>query len=378
LRVTAGPDVGPAAFSEDSMKHALHAMRKLAWVALCLATIATAATVAVAAADAPRPPQQPAQGPGGAAYAHGKVIAREVKDGAQGWWLFTPSDPVPRSAPVVVFCHGWGAMNPRTYRAWIDHLVRRGNIVVYPLYQDSLRTPPDTFLPNAIAALKDAFAELGSGAEAIRADLDRVAVVGHSAGGVLAAEIAAVGVARGLPTIRAAMPVEPGDGSRGGRHRATVPMLDLAPMPRDTLLLVVVGADDHLAGEALGLRVYDEARELPRSNRNVLELESDDHGTPALVANHAAPSATRVGLAQPPSPLRIRISRRLGGGESDLRNAGAVDAMDWYGTWKLLDALTDAAFYGTHRDIALGGSAAQTSMGTWSDGVAVKPMRVLR
>jgi fermentation-respiration switch protein FrsA (DUF1100 family) len=351
-------------------------MRTLAWLALGVALALAAATSAFAA-DAPAPPQQPSRGPGGADYAYDGVVAEEIKDGADGWWLFKPSTQVRERVPVVVFCHGWGAMNPRTYRAWIDHIVRRGAIVVYPLYQDSLRTPPDAFLPNTIAALKDAFARLR--VDGSLADLDRVAVVGHSAGGVLAAEVAAVAAARGLPPIRAAMPVEPGDGSRGAQHRAMVPLADLSTIPGATLLLVLVGADDHLAGEALGLRIYDEAQALPAANRNVVELESDDHGAPALIANHAAPSAYASGVAPAePTKARLRLAKRLGGGMADLRNAGVVDAMDWYGPWKLFDALTDAAFYGTHRDIALGGSTAQVSMGTWSDGVAVKPMQVLR
>jgi hypothetical protein len=89
-------------------------------------------------------------------------------------------------------------------------------------------------------------------------------------------------------------------------------------------------------------------------------------------------SEPAAGYVAHPSALRQRVSRWLGGGTSDLRNAGTIDALDWYGTWKLLDALTDAAFHGTHREIALGGTPAETSMGTWSDGVPVKPMRVLR
>ena len=99
-------------------------IKALALSVLCV----FAASATAIAVPAPTPPQQPAHGPGGADYAHGHVDARLVKDGAQGWWLFTPSNPVPKSAPVVIFCHGWGAMNPKTYRAWIDHLVRRGNI----------------------------------------------------------------------------------------------------------------------------------------------------------------------------------------------------------------------------------------------------------
>ena len=55
---------------------------------------------------------------------------------------------------------------------------------------------------------------------------------------------------------------------------------------------------------------------------------------------------------------------------------GRIDALDFYGTWKLLDGLTDAAFHGTHREYALGNTAQQRFMGKWSDGVPVKELIV--
>jgi hypothetical protein len=44
----------------------------------------------------------------------------------------------------------------------------------------------------------------------------------------------------------------------------------------------------------------------------------------------------------------------------------------------LFDALSDCAFHSRECATALGGGPAQIDMGTWSDGVPVKPMRVLR
>lgn len=348
---------------KHEIDHALP-LRHAAFAAcLFLATLITPAY-----AVAPHPPMQPADGPGGAAYNHAGVIAREVRSGAQGWWLFTPSDPKPASAPVVVFCHGWGAMNPKTYRAWIDHIVRRGNIVVYPNYQASLFTHGDEFLPNAVAGVRAALADLQAGGAGIRPQLDHLAAVGHSAGGLLSAELATVAASQGLPPFRAVMPVAPGDGSRNGRRRASIPTIDLSPMPAVTLLLVVVGADDHLAYEKPGLHIYDAAVQVPAANKNVLELESDRHGSPPLIANHAAAGGTLD--SRPPRARRALIR--------DFEHAGRVDALDWYGTWKLFDALSDAAFYHRERNVALGGGPAQLSMGRWSDGVAVTPMRVLR
>jgi len=336
--------------------------------ALLTAALATAAVSLPALAATPTPPAQPAHGPGGADYAHAHVVAREVDKSARGWWLFTPADPVPATAPVVVFCHGWGALDPNGYRAWIDHIVRRGNIVVWLNYQDSLREPGAQFLPNAIAGARAAFADLDAGGAGIRADREHVAIVGHSAGALLSAELAAIAAREGLPMFRAVMPVQPGDGSRDGKRRATIPSADLAPIPAATCLLVVVGADDHFAFENLGLHVYDAALHVPAVNKNVLELETDRHGAPALVANHFAPAA----------PAHAHEPRRDPALFAEFEHAGAIDAMDWYGTWKLFDSLSDCAFFGRECDIALGGSAAQTSMGTWSDGTPVKPMRVLR
>ncbi|HLP06848.1 MAG TPA: hypothetical protein VK178_01690, partial [Opitutaceae bacterium] len=52
----------------------------------------------------------------------------------------------------------------------------------------------------------------------------------------------------------------------------------------------------------------------------------------------------------------------------------ATNALDYYGTWRLFDALCAAAFENKFREIALGGGAAQLDMGQWSDGTPVKPL----
>ena len=76
-------------------------------------------------------------------------------EGDKEFWLFEPADPTPRSAPVVVMIHGFGAMSPNIYGAWIEHLVRRGNSVVYPRYQANLKTSVDTFTANTVHAVRN-------------------------------------------------------------------------------------------------------------------------------------------------------------------------------------------------------------------------------
>ena len=55
-----------------------------------------------------------------------------------------------------------------------------------------------------------------------------------------------------------------------------------------------------------------------------------------------------------------------------------VDAMDYYGCWKLFDGLCDAAFKGKNRQFALGGTTQQKYMGKWSDGKEVVKIEVLK
>ena len=55
----------------------------------------------------------------------------------------------------------------------------------------------------------------------------------------------------------------------------------------------------------------------------------------------------------------------------------APDALDFYGFWKLFDALTDAAFHGRNREYALGNTPQQRYMGAWSDGRPVTELVVL-
>ena len=53
-----------------------------------------------------------------------------------------------------------------------------------------------------------------------------------------------------------------------------------------------------------------------------------------------------------------------------------VDALDYYGFWKLFDGLCNAAFYGKEIKYALGNTPEQRFMGRWSDGTPVKELVV--
>ncbi|WP_324717339.1 alpha/beta hydrolase [Carboxydochorda subterranea] len=362
-------------------------MRPLHRWAMAAATLAIGLAQALALAAPPAPPRQPASGPGGRDYSHARVVMSRGGVADREYWIFEPADPAPVQAPVVVFLHGWGAMLPDPYGAWIEHLVRKGNIVVFPRYQATLTTPPRSMTDHAVAAVRQALGQLSSGRH-VRPDTRRFAVVGHSLGGVLAANLAVRARYGQLPLPKAVMVVEPGDPPETAiwfaRKQPSI-MEDYAGIDPGTLLLVVAGDADRTVGERTARTVFTLAQ-VAAGNKNYVIVHSDRHGRPALVADHYAPAAL-VPQDAPEAPeitvvpawmqsVALRLLGLVTGRVDVTRSVGPPDALDYFGFWKLLDALLDAAFYGRCRAVALGDTPEQRFMGTWSDGVPVRPLEV--
>lgn len=329
-------------------------------ICLCAGTALAIGLVAMtagpsAADDGPTLPTQPPQrahGPGSSDYSHAGFETSKFGQGARQYWLFTPKDPMPAEAPVVVFLHGWAAMEPAAYGAWIKHLVRRGNIVIYPKYQDGLGSLPNSFADNAVAAVHDAIAKLRAGS--VQPDLDHLAFVGHSMGAIMSANIAQNPTRFDLPAPKCLFLAEPAFEPILGRYHQIEPA---------TLIVVVVGSDAKRDGSAQ--RILCGSTRVPATNKNYVALASDLHGTPPLISDHFAPCSAET----------LDGSRgKVKGTEWQGRTR---DVLDHFGYWKICDGLIDAAFRGVNREYALGDSQELRFMGTWSDGTPIEPARVL-
>jgi dienelactone hydrolase len=229
--------------------------------------------------------------------------------------------------PLVLFLHGWGATEPRFYGPWVEHLARAGNAVIYPRYQDSFAEPPTQVLGNALVGVRTAL-------EHLDADPDSLVVAGHSAGGGLAADYAAVARRVGLPPPRAVLSIYPGRAFRG--IRAAIP--GAGPVPEGTELVVLTGSRDSVVDPRDARAIYAAAETEQRKLETITARGARDHigpqrSTPvaqrefwrrldALITRARAPSQRRAAWRRSRRPGRRarRAAPRAGGG----RRTGAA------------------------------------------------------
>ncbi|MEL7020837.1 MAG: alpha/beta fold hydrolase, partial [Bacteroidota bacterium] len=272
----------------------------------------------------PTQPTQPLSGPGGQSYVCDSVRFQDFAQKADGYWLFEPQSPDIDSAHLVVFLHGYGAYNPMIYGDWIEHLVKKGNIVVFPRYQKNLISPRASKFPrNAAKAIRDVITELQTPGH-VRPITSHLTLIGHSYGGVIAANLSVNYEQYQIPQPKAALLCSPGSGPLKGARLDSYHQL-----PEDLNLLVMVSEYDYVVGTEFGLLVYETAIHTP--HRNLLVQRRDTYGKPAVNAGHNETYSFNKAYDSGNFNWTAQRAERV----------SKLDVVDFYGYWKLADALMD-------------------------------------
>ncbi|WP_167021670.1 alpha/beta hydrolase fold domain-containing protein [Chitinophaga sp. Cy-1792] len=308
-----------------------------------------------------RQPDQPMEGYGSSSYTSSTVIKKNCDDGNTGYWLYLPSDPMPKEAPVIVFNHGYGAWNPACYGAWIKHLVKKGNIVIFPRYQSTIVTNPATYTNNAAAAINRALKLLAADSTLPQPIKGKIAYIGHSYGGVIAANLAMTPATYGVPPPKAIMLACPGTGNA---PQGALP--SYKSMSSKVKMLLIVEEKDNSAGTTFADMLYSSTTYIPAANKTMITHMADPYGYPAITAEHGEAAATDMTFDSGQRNNIITLSF----------TSTRVDATDYYCYWRLTDALLDCAFHQQGCDNVYGDSTLVTNMGNWSDGQPLKPLVV--
>jgi pimeloyl-ACP methyl ester carboxylesterase len=359
---------------------------------------AAAAFVALVASQAKAltSPTQPKTGPGASLDATGEVVKRAVGKPGEVTYVYHMASAPERGRKVVVFLHAWGAANPIIYGAWIEHLARRGHLVLYPGFQEVGGTKPKDATDRAGALIKSALAELASDPQA-KPDAAQTFYLAHSAGTGVAVNLAARANALGIEPPKLVFATMAGGISKDETSRG-IALADLSKIPPTTNLVMMSGDQNNLAADRHSRRILREASEVPPARKLFMRSASDDHGFPSLTATLASPAGPKDGYGydtiklvvpeappqldargrrvRPPPPPRVAwsVEAQLTGEQRTLLQQlqrNTVDTLDWLAYWRTFDILLDASAAGS--DLAgLRQDPSFLDMGRWSDGWPVR------
>lgn len=255
--------------------------------------------------------------------------------------IFLPAE-TSGPVPVVFFAPGFSRNDSDTYGALIRHIVSRGYAVVFTAYQVVSLDPTLHELRYAtiFAGFEEAVKRYGQ-----YLDTTRVGFMGHSygAGAVPALAWKAINEKGWGKAAAFLFPMAPW-------YYFNISLKRFINFPAHVKLLMQVYEGDDLCDHRIAKEIFDRIN-LPASEKDFVMLMTEERNSYRLGAEHGA----------------------MYGGDGRER----LDALDYYGVWRLFDALADYTFNGNEagKKIALGnGSAAQRYMGLWPDGQPVRQM----
>lgn len=200
------------------------------------------------------------------------TVRTDVGRGATGAAIFRRAgSDAGASGPVVVLLHGWSRVDPRIYGPWIGHLARGGATVIFPAYQTAPYLDTVSPLANTLAAVTVALRRVALAR-------GRLVVAGYSAGGALAADLAASARAAGLPAPAAVLSIYPGRSLPGIPLR--IPPVSARNIAPGTRLVLLAGERDRLVGTGVARQIARTATRARVTLRIVRDDAVDRHGAP--------------------------------------------------------------------------------------------------
>lgn len=319
---------------------------------------------------APLPPEH---GPGSANSPHASVqrlvLGKDARDPLHTV-IYIPTEPQPARAPVVLFLHGYFDAQPEPYELMLQHLARKGFIVIYPSYGHPLK--PQDWAQHARDAMLKALLTLEQ-ETTVTPDRSLVAFVGHSIGGILALHLAQKNQsdpAFALPQPRLIITLDAAGSTSLAYPFISIDKDSLSRLPKETWLLLVMAEETYHYREKDPDRCADPSKtptencsaflinrlaflksdKIPLAQKSALMIPSDQEGEVKLRSEHNAVQGDCGFFAKP------------------------IDAVDTWGYWKLTAGALSHVLLADPRDYAFAESEDRRAFGTWSNGRKARPI----
>lgn len=296
---------------------------------------------------------------------HKKIEVLTVGEGIERAYVFIPQSPTPKGAPLVLFHHGWLGMNPKNFGGLIDLMVRRGAVVIYPVYQDGDHTAPQMVTElaaradaSALKAIKERYPHL--------LNTNKTLYFGFSMGSSISLNIALDAERYGLPAPKALVLTAPGDAHHVAHGALAASILGpLESLSGDLPTVLVSGADDPI-GAPTARAIAARLCHLPAERRTLILFPSDTESGTHIQAGHGSPGApdSRYDFGNSRARVTNSIPYRNGFEES-----ASLNLLDYYGYWRITTRMLDwVAGSSKYPDELFSDSPENRFLGNWPSG----------
>ena len=311
-----------------------------------------------------------------AAERHKAVRIVAVGAGAQRSYIFAPHEASAKDLPLVIFLHGWQGTNPKNFGALIDHLVLRGSVVLYPVYQRDAEDDPQAITSRADKSLQAALEWL----ERERPGLVRqgkALYFGFSMGASMAVNLAARTAKGQLPQPYALLLSAPGDAHHV--HRGARSMVERSPaqLPLSIPMILMTGSEDTTIGVPTAYAYWNAICSQRRRNKTLVLFPAGTSGTQVIRSMHGMPGAPdpRYDLPDIDAPLPDTVLVA----QDAIASNPSLNVLDFHGHWKIITGAFDGLRDGHEPPQWLFVDSAQLRhLGAFSDGSPFPPSHLER
>jgi hypothetical protein len=180
-----------------------------------------------------------------------------------------------------------------------------------------------------------------------------------------------------LPAPRALALIAPGDAhhvAHGSEGRTILGPIEM--LPPDLPVALLTGAADTSIGLPTARALASRLCGIRADRRVLMVLPSGEHDGQKVNAGHGSPGApdSRYDFALTSQDIPARIS-----GRSGFEASASLNQLDFYGYWKVVDALIDGLAQGRLSDAVFGnGTPRQVYLGRWPDGTPYPAAQIER
>ncbi len=283
------------------------------------------------------PPLQPAEGPGGKDYLSEKIAILELKREEGTIFLFLPKNISLESLPIILVLPNslFPSATSFSQTPGLIHLAKKGNILVVPVSQQKLSDLFDyhRLIDKVYNLSKEGLFKVQELAP--NNDFSKFAIIGISLGGSIATHL----VQTDLPQPKVFILIAPTEGlPLFSSQFYGIPFRDLKTLPYHSFLLGILAENDRIASPSQIKKLFKTSFS---KEKHLFKIPSDTYGNPPLISNH------RTLFHQ-------------------------YNALNFYGSFKLIEATLECAFYFRFCHIAKGETQETFFMGKWSNDYPVK------